>query len=98
MNDPELLDTLPEALRRGLRPDPFPPAPDWISNEQRAIWGIAAREGVALGRRLAALDIRDGMSPEVAGNLPPLEPADDLMRPFWRGLAGLPLEGEVSRG
>lgn len=34
--------------------------------------------------------------------LPPAEPglasADDLRRPFWRGLAGLPLEGEVGHG
>ena len=86
-------DPLPAPLRRGLRPDPVPPLPDWLPPSDRRGWMLGAAAGVALGRRLAALDIRDGMSPEAAGGLPPLEPADDLMRPFWRGLAGLPPEG-----
>ncbi len=93
MNNPEPLDTLPEALRRGLRPDPVPPMPGWLPPSDRRGWMLGAAAGVALGRRLAALDCRDGISPEAAGNLPALEPADDLARAFWRGLAGLPLEG-----
>jgi hypothetical protein len=93
MTQPEPLDTLPPALRRGLRPDPIPPLPDWLPPSDRRGWMLGAAAGVALGRRLAALDIRNGMSAEAAGGLPLLEPADDLMRPFWRGLAGLPLEG-----
>jgi hypothetical protein len=93
MNQPEPLDTLPEALRRGLRPDPAPPMPADLPPSDRRGWMLGAAAGVALGRRLAALDIRNGMSPEAVGGLPSLEPADDLMRPFWRGLAGLPPEG-----
>lgn len=41
-----------QAFWRGLRPDPLPPAPDWMTDQQRGAWLLGAREGIALGRQL----------------------------------------------
>lgn len=51
---------LMEALRRGIRPDPLPVPPSWLTPEQRSIWLLGAREGIAQGRRLAAAEAADG--------------------------------------
>lgn len=42
------------AFWAGLRPDPLPVAPGWLTPEQRSAWLLGARAGIARGRRLAA--------------------------------------------
>lgn len=46
------VDAIERAFRRGLRPDPLPPAPAWMTDLQRGAWLLGAREGIALGRQL----------------------------------------------
>ena len=49
---PAPVDAIERAFRQGLRPDPLPPAPAWMTDQQRGAWLLGAREGVALGRQL----------------------------------------------
>jgi len=51
---------LMEAFRRGIRPDPLPVPPGWLTTEQQSIWLCGAREGIAQGRRLAAAEAANG--------------------------------------
>lgn len=57
MNTADLM----EPFRRGLRPDPLPVPPGWLTPQQRSAWLLGAREGVAQGRRLAAAEAADGL-------------------------------------
>lgn len=50
-----------EAFHRGLRPDPLPVPPGWLTPQQRSAWLLGAREGIAQGRRLAAAEAADGL-------------------------------------
>ena len=67
----EALRRIDAAFRRGIRPDPLPVPPGWLTPEQRSAWLLGAREGIAQGRRLAAAEAADGLPV-----LPPPEPLE----------------------
>ncbi|MFN9645853.1 MAG: hypothetical protein ACK6BG_12225 [Cyanobacteriota bacterium] len=54
----EALRRIDTAFRRGIRPDPLPVPPGWLTPEQRSAWLLGARKGVTQGRRLAAAEAR----------------------------------------
>lgn len=59
-NQPDPIKDLNRAFAAALRPDPLPEPPEWLTPVQRTSWLLGAREGVALGRQLAAADLEAG--------------------------------------
>jgi len=69
-NDP--INDVLKAFWLALRPDPLPPAPEWMSEVQRTAWELGARAGIRQGRRLACAEHEAGLP--LVTPLPEVEP------------------------